>query len=700
MKTFFYPRSMVVVGASPTKQNLGHLILINNVQRGCTVRLYGVGSEEGEIAGVHVYRNVADLPEVPDLALFIIPAAAIPDQLEECGKLGIRRVVIESGGFSEFSREKSNALEEKLLDIAACHDIRFIGPNCIGAVNYDLNLLMPFLLYKNTLPGGRVGIISQSGGIGHYYLEHLPENSVRPGKMVSIGNKLQIDETDFLEYFLEDEHTDQVIIYLEGFKRGRDFFHTALSASKPVILHKANRNPQSALIARSHSAALSASDDVVDGLCRQAAIIRVEDDEEAIRSVKILQQPLMRGRRIAVLSRSGGHAVISADACSQYGFELVPFPDSFFDKLDTLYRQRVIARQNPLDLGEIFDYRIYGRILEETLKLDCVDGVLFNHIYQSHYEAEMSRTFLGELDGLIRKYNKPVAVAAITDVAETTELVKNYPVYASPLAAIKALNASAAYARQRERRDARGRSRTFSFVLPEAHARLDRLIREKRHPLADECIDLLTAAGLSFVRSWKISEADDLDGLNITFPVAVKLLSSEASHKSDVGGVRLNLTDRISLMRALAEIRISVKEKFPNVSVEGFLVQEMVSEGLECFVGGRQDPVFGPVVVAGVGGIFLEIFRNSAVRIAPVTPSEALDMLQELRSWPILQGSRGQAPRDVEALSDLICRVAALLNAVPQIAEIDLNPVFVHAAGQGISLADARILIKDDNVPG
>jgi acetate---CoA ligase (ADP-forming) len=694
MRTFFYPQSMVVVGASPRKENLGHLIILNNVRLDCKVRLYGVSSEEGEIAGIHVYKDFSSLPETPDVALFITPAAAIPDLLEECGKRGIRRAVIESSGFSEFSRDENDSLEEKILKIAERYGIRFVGPNCIGIVNYDLNLVMPFLLYRNSLAGGRVGIIAQSGGLGHIYLQSLPENAVRPGKMVSIGNKLQIDETDFLQYFLEDEATDMVVVYLEGFKRGQEFFRTALSASKPLILQKSNRNPLSANIARSHTAALSASDDVVDGFCRQAAVIRVEDEQEAISAVKILQQPLMRGRRLAVLSRSGGHAVITADACSQYGFDLVPFPGSFFERLNTLYRRRVIAPQNPLDLGEVFDYRIYARILEEALKLDDVDGVLFNHVYQSHYESEMSRTFLGELDSLVRKYNKPAAVAVITDAAETLELMKSYPVYTSPLAAVKALNLSATYAERKERRDARGDGDNFSFALPELQERLDRLAREQRHPLADECVDLLRTAGLNFVKSIKITEASDLEDGAIAYPVAVKLLSSQASHKSDVGGVRLNLPDRAALAQALAEIRASIAAKFPGMPVDGFLVQEMVSQGLECFVGGRQDPVFGPVVVAGLGGIFLEIFRDSAVRIAPVTPAEARDMLRALQAWPILQGRRGQAPRDVEALTDLICRIAALLVAVPQIAEIDLNPVFVHAAGQGISLADARILIS------
>jgi acetyltransferase len=290
MRTFFYPQSMVVVGASPRKKNLGHLIILNNVRLGCKVRLYGSVPRKARLPA-SVFTGNCKLAGDAGCGPLHYPAAAIPDLLEECGKRGIRRAVIESSGFSEFSRDENDALETKILEIAERYGIRFVGPNCIGIVNYDLNLVMPFLLYKQSLPGGRVGMIAQSGGLGHIYLEGLPENSVRPGKMVSMGNKLQLDETDFLRYFLGDEATDMVVVYLEGFKQGRDFFQAALSASKPIILQKSNRNPLSASIARSHTAALSASDDVVDGSCRQAAVIRVEDEQEAIAAVKILQQP-------------------------------------------------------------------------------------------------------------------------------------------------------------------------------------------------------------------------------------------------------------------------------------------------------------------------------------------------------------------------------------------------------------------------
>ncbi len=295
--------------------------------------------------------------------------------------------------FSEYSHG-NYSLEEEVLKIAEKYGMKVIGPNCVGTVNFDIKMMMPFAFFKDIPTGGRVGLIVQSGGVGGTYLRAITGYGIKPGKFVATGNKLQLDEVDFLEYLLHDDKTDIVAIYLEGFKRGRAFFDLARQSEKPIIVQKSNRSALSAKIAQSHTTALSGSDEVVDGAFRQAAVVRIEDEIDFINAIKIIRLPLMKGRRVAVLSRSGGHAVLSADACAKYGFEIVPFPPSFIEKLKTIYNTRVIAHQNPLDLGEIFDYTIFTNILEEALKLSTYDGVLFNHLYSSNFEAEMSRTFL------------------------------------------------------------------------------------------------------------------------------------------------------------------------------------------------------------------------------------------------------------------------------------------------------------------
>ena len=692
MEKFFYPRSMVVFGASVTKTNLGNIVLLNNKRIGYEGALYGVGTQEGNIEGIPIYRDVMDLPETPDVAIFLTPARTVPALMEACGKKGIRRVVIEAGGFSEYSHG-DHTLEDEVLATAQRYGMKVIGPNCVGTVNFETKMMMPFAFYNSIPVGGRIGLIAQSGGVGGTYLRAITGYGVKPGKFAATGNKLQLDEADFLDYMLQDDKTDLVAVYLEGFKRGREFYHLALRADKPIIVQKSNRSPASAKIAQSHTTALSSDDAVVNGAFRQAAVIRVDDEIEFINAIKIVQIPLMKGRRVAVLSRSGGHAVLSADACAAYGFDMVPFPPSFIEKLKTIYNTRVIAHQNPLDLGEIFDYTIFTDILEEAMKLDEVDGVLFNHLYTAHYEAEMSRTFLRGVAQLVAKYGKPVSIAMISDREEILDVsrTQDYPIFTSPLEAATALHVSATYYERRKARDERGAEVLTAVDGATITSIQRRCLDGQRIPLTDEALTVCAAAGLNPVKSAVIGDATSFGELALRFPVALKLISRDASHKSDVGGVRVGIHTRKALQAALDEMRATVGRMDPVPAIDGFLVQEMAPEGLECFVGGRRDPAFGPIVMAGLGGIFIEIFKDTAIRVAPVTKREAEGMLRELKAYPLLQGVRGKAKADIEALVEVIFRVSSLLAACPEISELDLNPVIVHPEGQGVSIVDARV---------
>ena len=695
MENFFYPRSMVVIGASVQKINLGHIIVLNNRKNGYKGNIYGVSREEGDIAGAPVYDSVDKIPEIPDVAIIISPAQTVPDFMEACGRKGIKRIVIESGGFSEYS-EGQNALEKQVLDIANRYNIRFIGPNCIGTVNFDINMMMPFGFFPKISSGGRVAMIVQSGGVGGSYLGKFGENAIIPGKFASIGNKLQIDEVDILEYLINDEKTDVITMYLEGFKHGRAFFDLVLKSTKPIIVQKANCSSITARFAQSHTTALSADDAVVDGAFRQAAVIRVEDDIDFINAVKIIRLPLMKSRRVAVLSRSGGHAVLTADACAKFGFSLVDFPLAFIEKLKTIYNTKVIAHQNPLDLGEIFDYTIFTKILEETLKLPDVDGVLFNHLYTSTYEAEMSRDFLSNVGRLVQQYQKPVAMTVVTDTNELLNISKNqgFPIFTTPLMAAKALHVSATYYEEKMSRDARG-SYTQSSVDLAAIEKIKNLCQtKKRIPLTDEALQITEAADIRCIAGISVNTAKEAGKLQLDFPVAVKLLSRDASHKSDVGGVRLNIQNHKKLAQAISDMKKAFKKITPQSTIDGFLIQKMANDGVECFVGGRQDPVFGPIVIAGLGGIFLEIFNDTAIRLAPVTKEEAMDMLKNLQAHPVLQGARGKIKADIETFADVICRVSNLLATAPDIAEIDLNPVIVHETGKGVSIVDSRVFFK------
>jgi acetate---CoA ligase (ADP-forming) len=693
MDKFFYPRSMVIFGVSTTKVNLGQIVLLNNSQNGYEGKLYGVGSEEGEVNGVRVYKSVESLPETPDVAIFLTPAKTIPPLMERCGKMGIRYIVIESGGFSEFSHE-DHSLEEEVLNIAEKYGMKVIGPNCVGTINFDIKMMMPFGFFKNIPPpGGKVALIVQSGGVGGTFLRAFSGYGITPGKFVAIGNKLQLDETHFLEYFLKDDKTEIITAYLEGFKRGREFYNLALQSYKPIIIQKSNRSEISAKIAQSHTTALSESDEVVDAAFHQAAIIRVEDEIDLINAVKIIRLPLMKGRRVAVLSRSGGHAVLSADACAKYGFEMLPFPPSFIKKLKTIYHTRVIAHQNPLDLGEVFDYTIFTNILEEALKLDAFDGVLFNHLYIAEYEAQMSRIFLGGVEKLVKKYQKPVSLAMISEREEILDVSKNYafPIFTSPLEAANALHVSLDYYESKKARNNKGPNPIYSIeqnIVPIIKKRCN---KQMRSPLTNEALEICQAAGIQPVKGKVIHNESDLKNITMRYPVAIKLLSRDVSHKTDIGGVRLNIRSKKDLQSAALAMKKFMAKLKPHPVIDGFLVQEMAQQGIEFFVGGKTDPVFGPIVMTGLGGVYIEIFKDTALRLAPVTKLEAWSMLRQLKAYSLLEGARGGLRADMNALVDVISRISFLISANCDISEIDLNPVIVHPENKGVSIVDARV---------
>jgi acetyltransferase len=698
MHKFFFPGSLVVFGASTNRNKLGSIVLLSNKQHHYRGNLYGIGSQEGDLEGIHIYADVESLPEIPDVAVLVTPASSIPELMEACGRKGIDRIIIESGGFSEYSHN-DHSLEDQILAIAEKYRMKIIGPNCIGVINFDIGMMTPFVFYKDSPIGGRVALIAQSGGIGEAYMRLIEGHGVKCGKFAATGNKLQLDETDFLDYFIHDKDTDIIAFYLEGFKRGRDFFELARRSPKPIVIQKSNRSPVSAKIAQSHTTALSSDDEVVDSAFHQAAIIRAESEIDCIHAVQMLQIPLMKGRRVAVLSRSGGHAVISADACARFGFEMVPFPPVFFENLKTIYNSRVVVHQNPLDLGEIFDYTLFTGILEEVLKLDEVDGVLFNHVYSNLYEVEMSRSFLASVEKLGNQYGKPVAIAVVSDREEVVSLSKHqaYPVYRHPLESAFALHVSASYYERKLQRDNRGPEPVYDMNLDAIRSIIEHCHDNRRIALTNEALDICSAAGIHPIKGQVIRDTSLIDGLILRFPVALKLLSRDASHKSDIGGVIVNIRNRKALIRAVSDMRETVMKKISNLNIDGYLVQEMAPEGTECFVGGRRDPSFGPVVVVGLGGIFIEVFKDTAIRLAPVTKLEAWDMLKNLKAYPLLKGTRGKGGADMAALVEIICRVSSLLTACPEIAELDLNPVIVHSDGKGVSIVDARIFFDSRN---
>jgi acetyltransferase len=414
--------------------------------------------------------------------------------------------------------------------------------------------------------------------------------------------------------------------------------------------------------------------------------------------MKTLRLPPLRNTRLAIISRSGGHAIVAADACETVGFELAEFPESFIREIENHFRASVIKLTNPLDLGDLFDLDVYYRIVEDTLAQDNVDGVAFLHTSITRTDHEMTRDLVGRLEALSRKVNKPVAVYVSANLSEIAELRKqlDFPIFTQIVEMFRALKLDYEYTLKVKQ--AKNVESPPVFDVAREHVRhLIETAREAgRDLLLDEAIDVIETYGITAINSLTASTAEEVVAAarRAGYPVAMKVVSEDISHKSDVGGVQLNLRNDEAVRAAFDDMYERIRAAYPDANLEGVLVQPMMTGGRELILGGRQDRQFGPVVLVGLGGIFVEIFEQASLRIAPVTRSEALEMIEQLAGSQILMGARGDRPYDIEAIVDAILRLSQLLVDFPEILELDINPLRVRHEGQGCTALDARIILQ------
>ncbi len=446
MREFFYPTSVAVIGVSNSPDNMGRGIVFNLMEFGFQGIIYQVGPKGGIFAGRRIYPSILDIPDKVDLAVILTPARTVPALLDECGRKGIQRVVIESAGFREYGPE-GKKIEEEILEAAQKYNQRFVGPNCIGVINMENGLCTPFPPLRRAVSRGDISLISQSGGVGISILNLLANEGLGLNKFVSVGNMLNIQAEEILAYFIEDPGTKFILLYLEGIQDGRRLMEIARQSPKPIVAFKANTGQFGKTIASSHSASLSSNDMVVDAAFRQCGIVRVHDATTLGNDLKILRLPPMRGRHLAIISRSGGHAVIAADACEMSGFSLAPFPREFLAEIESHFRASVIKLTNPLDLGDLFDLDIYLRIIDRTLAQKEVDGIVFLHTFNAMMEGQKSRSLFYQVIELSQKYDKPVALYVSTEDQEVNYLKRNlnYPIFTQVVETVRALGLNRRY---------------------------------------------------------------------------------------------------------------------------------------------------------------------------------------------------------------------------------------------------------------
>jgi acetyltransferase len=619
--------------------------------------------------------------------------------LDQCGQRGTRWAVIEAAGFQELGAE-GLALEEEIVKVCAKHGMRFIGPNCLGFVNTANALNVLFAEFAEPLNKGKVAVIAQSGGIGSTIATKLCYRGLGISKFISMGNKLDLDEADYLEYLADDPETEVICCYLEGFKRARKIAEVAKRCKKPIVLLKGNTGALSSTIAASHTAALAADDSVVDGVCRECGILRAHSPSEAACMAGGLSLQPLKGKNLAILSRSGGHAVVATDTCANLGLRLPALPGDILDEAQRASKG-VIKLGNPLDLGDIFDMAVYARVIERLLASDVIDGIVFMMIIQLGKPEEFVRVreLYKQLMDLSARYEKPIAVMVELPLeirVKLYEIQEPTPFFLDIVEAVKTLGTNGKryeyYVSQFES-TACAASGASDDCLSSREAKdwFQRIASENRQPLLHEALQLMDYAGIRQV-PWRM--ARDVDSAvkaaeELGYPLAVKAVAPSLLHKSDKGAIALNVGDAETLRKEWERL-----EAISSDFVCMVLQKMAVKSSRELVIGGKRDESFGPVIMLGMGGVLVEVLKDATIRLAPTAESTALQMFDDLAGKRLLGQFRGLQAADLDMVSRIIAKASRLMAMFPEIEEMDLNPVSISDDGKSAIALDARVLIR------
>lgn len=695
MRELFEARSIAVVGASPTAGKVGHVILRNLIASGFSGDLYPVNPRAGEVLGLKAYPDLAAIPGPVELAVVVVPSKVVPQVMEEAGAKGVKVAVVISAGFREVGKEGAE-LERKVGEIAARHGIRVLGPNCLGVISTRNRMNATF---TDDYPReGAVAITSQSGAIGTVVLDWAKRTRIGFSQFVSVGNKLDIDEADLLAYLREDEQTRVVGMYIEGMERGREFIEQAglTARCKPVLALKAGRTSTGAKAASSHTGALSGSDKVYDAAMAQAGVVRVKTIDELFDLLQVFaNMPLPKGDGVAIVTNAGGLGVMAADACSDYGLGMASLSKETVDKLKTRLPEESNF-YNPIDVigdADAARYEFAVRTVMDDPNVNCVLAMVApSDLLDIPAVATTLASFAGTTD-------MPIATAFVggTDIAAGTAILleAGIPSYESPDRAVRALAAMVRYQEAR-RRPVDGEAPVIEGDRARVEAVLDKVRAEGRTALSEEeGKEVLRAYGVNVPREGLARTAEDAAALarDIGFPVVLKVSSPDIAHKTDVGGVAVNLGSEEEVRRAYELMMSRVRSRMPAARVDGAAVERMFS-GREVIVGMVRDEQFGPVITFGLGGIFVEIMKDVSQAIAPLTPRRVDEMVRSIRAYPILAGARGRTPADIPALKDVLFRVAQIAMDFPEFTEFEINPVMVGDEGQGCGAVDALATIR------
>lgn len=695
LEAFFLPSSVAVIGASRDPEKLGYAVLANLKNGGFPGALYPVNPKADEILGLRAYPTVLDIPDPVDLAVIVIPYPLVPAALEQCGQKGVPAAVVISAGFREAGREGLER-ELELVQIARRYGIRIIGPNCLGVIDTHTPLNATFA--AGMPPGGPIAFMSQSGALGTAVLDIALAGRIGFSRFVSLGNKADVNEVDLLEAWEDDPESRVILAYIEGLPDGQRFIEVArrVTRKKPVVAVKSGVTRSGARAVSSHTGSLAGSEAAYHAAFRQAGVIRAESMEHLFDlALAFAYQPLPRGDRVAIVTNAGGPGILATDALEHAGLQLARFtPQTIQDLMADL--PSAASAANPVDvLGDALADR-YEHALRLVLADPGVDAVIIIVTPQAMTQIEETAHVVGRV---AREADKPILGCFMGEsrISAGVAVLQQYgiPNYPFPERAAAALAAMVAYQAERERPFYP--PKRFEVDTAAVRRVLDEARRQGRVSIGDaEARTILEAYRFPLPPSRLAANPDEAIAAaeEMGYPVVLKIASPDILHKTDVGGVRLNLRSPTDVRDAFDLIVYRASRYVPGARIWGCLVQKMVPPGREVLIGMSRDPQFGPLIAFGLGGIYVEALKDVVFRVAPFGPEEAAEMIREIRSYPLLAGVRGEPPADHDALVDALSRVSQLVTDFPEIAELDINPLVVYEAGRGAVALDARLVLQ------
>jgi acetyl coenzyme A synthetase (ADP forming)-like protein len=693
-KELIYPESIAVVGASGNPEKVGHAVLKNILDGGFEGSVYPINPKSKTILGTKCYSSLLDIPQNIDCAVIVVNRDIVLPIMKDCAKKGVKAAIVISSGFGETGEEGKKAQKE-LVGQARLAKITMMGPNCLGLINPWQKLNAAFGQPLDE-PGG-IALVSQSGALITSIQDWAKENKIGFSLIASIGNKAAIDEVDFFEYLKNDKNTKVIAAYLEDISRGQEFMRIAeqVGKIKPLVILKSGRTRAGAKAASSHTGSLAGSDAAYECAFKRLGVIRAESIEELFDvSTALAYQPLPQSNRIAVLTNAGGPGIMMSDALEMSGLEVVNIDDNTKIKLSKLLPVSASVN-NPIDVLGDADSTRYGYSLKCVLESKSVDGVI---VILTPQKMTDDSAIAKELVKISKKYSKPIMTCFMGagTVKKGVEILRenNIPQYSVPRRAAKAMFEMVKYNNYKSRplriieRFAVNKNPVIKIIKS---YRMRNLLEINEF----DSKTVMESYGMTIPEGHFASTSEEAVKFanEMRYPVAMKISSPDILHKSDIGGVKIGLGSPTEVEDAFDLMMLRIKNKMPNADLRGVLIEEMITRGKEVILGMKKDPQFGPMLMFGLGGIFVEVLKDISFTLSPITADECRNLMESTKTYKLLTGVRGQKPVDIEAIVTSLQRLSQLVMDFPEIDEVDINPLKVGNVGDGAFVVDARIIL-------